>query len=74
MSLQDNLFILNHDVSTGEITQISTTEEKLAREQTPEQKAKQDAFIAELAIKESKKLEVLAKLGLTAEEAQALFG
>ena len=65
---------MEHNVATNEIRQIPTTEAELAREQTPEQKAKQDAFIAELAIKESKKLEVLAKLGLTAEEAQALFG
>lgn len=74
MSSQDNLFILNHDAVTGEITEIKVTEEELAREESPEKKAKREALATELALKESKKLAVLEKLGLTADEAAVLLG
>ena len=70
MSLQDNLYVLSHDVETGEITKIPTTETELQREVNPDLLAHQ----AELAKKDAARKAVYAKLGLTADEVAALLG
>jgi len=64
VSLQDNLYVLSHNVQTGEVTQIPTNEAELQREVNPDLLAYQ----AELAKKEAARKAVFEKLGLTEEE------
>ena len=70
MSLQDNLYVLSHNVETGEITQLPTNETELQRDVNPDLLAHQ----AELAKKEAARKAVYAKLGLTDDEITALLG
>lgn len=61
-----------HNVETGEITTREMTDEEVAvceAASREHNRKKQEA-----AAKEAKRQEVLAKLGLTADEAQALLG
>ena len=69
VSLQDNLYVLSHNVETGEVTQIPTNELELQREVNPNLLAHQ----AELAKKEAARKAVYAKLGLTDDEVAALL-
>ncbi len=70
VSLQDNLYVLSHNVETGEITQLPTNETELQRDVNPDLLAHQ----AELAKKETARKAVYAKLGLTDDEITALLG
>jgi hypothetical protein len=70
VSLQDNLYVLSHNVETGEITQLPTNETELQRDVNPDLLAHQ----AELAKKEAARKAVYAKLGLTDDEITALLG
>lgn len=65
----DNLFIVDHNVETGEITQIPTTEAELKRDSSLEMLAHRE----KVAKKETAKKAVLEKLGLTEEEAKLLL-
>ncbi len=60
------------DVVTGEVTYRDYTPEELAERE--QQRIEMDKHLAEVAAKEAKRQEVLAKLGLTAEEAKVLLG
>ena len=64
------------DCSTGAVEEIELTakeiaEMELAAQQAEEQKAREEE---EKAAKEAARAEILAKLGLTAEEAAVLLG
>ena len=64
------------DCSTGTVTEVELTAEEIAQREADalayaEQKAIEEA---EAAAKAAAKAEVLAKLGLTEEEAKALLG
>ena len=64
------------DCSTGAVEEIELTAEEiadmeLAAQQAEEQKAREEE---EKAAKEAARAEILAKLGLTAEEAAVLLG
>jgi poly(A) polymerase Pap1 len=61
-----------HNVETGEITTREMTEEEIAQMQ--EVANEQNRRKAEAQAKEAARQAVLTKLGLTAEEAQALLG
>jgi poly(A) polymerase Pap1 len=61
-----------HNVETGEITTREMTEEEIAQRQ--EVANEQNRRKAEAQAKEAARQAVLTKLGLTAEEAQALLG
>lgn len=60
------------DAITGDITYRDYTEEELAERE--KQRIEMNKHLEEIAAKEAKRQEVLAKLGLTAEEAKALLG
>ncbi len=60
------------DIATNEITYRDYTAEELAERE--KQQIEMDKHLAEIATKEAKRQEVLAKLGLTAEEAKVLLG
>jgi hypothetical protein len=72
MSMADNHFKVEHDVETGTITKVALTETELGDLAVEAQKA-QLSLDAEAA-RAVKKAAVLAKLGLTADEAAALLG
>jgi len=64
------------DCSTGTVTEVELTAEEIAQREADalayaEQKAQEEA---EAIAKAAAKAEVLAKLGLTEEEAKALLG
>jgi poly(A) polymerase Pap1 len=61
-----------HNVETGEITTREMTDEEIAQRQ--EVANEQNRRKAEAQAKEAARQAVLTKLGLTAEEAQALLG
>jgi len=61
-----------HNVETGEITTREMTEEEIAAAEKVS--AEQNRRKAEAEAKEAARQAVLTKLGLTAEEAQALLG
>lgn len=64
------------DCSTGEQTVIPLTDEEIAELEAAAAKAEADRKAAEeaAAAKEAARAEILAKLGLTAEEAAVLLG
>ncbi len=64
--------IIEHNVTTGEITEREETAEELA--QFEADKATEAARLAELAQNAAAKQALLDKLGITAEEAQLLLG
>lgn len=74
MSLQDNPIIFEHNVETGKIRQIETSEDDLNRALSAE-------FLAERQKREKIQIEklnarksILEKLGLTEQEASILLG
>tara|TARA_R110002126_G_scaffold43523_2_gene124734 strand:+ start:2094 stop:2303 length:210 start_codon:yes stop_codon:yes gene_type:complete len=68
MTKNNNLTILEHNASTGEIIERSMTEAEIAAAIADAQAATEAKSAAELA-----KENVLSKLGLTAEEAKLLL-
>lgn len=64
------------DCSTGEQTVVPLTDEEIAELEAAAAKAEADHKAAEeaAAAKEAARAEILAKLGLTAEEAAVLLG
>ena len=64
--------IIEHNATTGEITQREMTAEELAQFEADQVKAAERK--AAQAANEAARAELLAKLGLTAEEAQLLLG
>lgn len=64
------------DCSTGEQTVVPLTAEEIAELEAAAAKAEADRLAAEKAAadKEAARAEILAKLGLTAEEAAVLLG
>lgn len=64
VSSQVNLFIIEHNVQTGEIKEIPTTADELKIEISAEILAMREA----LATKEAARKAVFEKLGLTEEE------
>jgi hypothetical protein len=70
------MFRIIHDVDTGEITQIELTPEEIAENENnlaavaQIEKERQEVLSARAA----KKAELLAKLGITQEEAALLLG
>ena len=64
MSMADNLFILEHDVETGLVTEIPTTEQELNRATSDELLEKRESIAAKQAARKA----VFQKLGLTEEE------
>lgn len=64
--------IVVHNVETGEVVEREFNAEELAQQQAL--LAEQETKKAEQAAKEAARAEILAKLGLTAEEAAVLLG
>lgn len=64
------------DCSTGEQTVVPLTAEEIAELEAAAAQAEADRKAAEIeaAAKEAARAEILAKLGLTADEAKVLFG
>ena len=64
------------DCSTGEVTELPLTVEEIAQRQADAAKAESDrvAAEAEAVAKAAQKAELLAKLGITADEAKLLLG
>lgn len=64
------------DCSTGEQTVVPLTDEEIAELEAAAAKAEAERVAAEeaAAAKEAARAEILAKLGLTAEEAAVLLG
>lgn len=64
------------DCTTGVTTIVELTDEEIAANEAAAAKAEQDrlAAEAEAAAKEAARAAILAKLGLTAEEAAVLLG
>ena len=64
------------DCSTGAVEEIELTAEEIAEQEAAAAKAEADRLAAEkeAADKEAARAEILAKLGLTAEEAAVLLG
>jgi hypothetical protein len=66
---------INHDIQTGEVTEVSLTKneidelQKLAEKFAAEQTAQAEAMAAH----ETQKAALLAKLGITADEAKLLL-
>lgn len=69
------MFEIIHNVETGEVVERVFTEEELKTIQLAAQEAnnKQMLVDAEIAAKEMARAEILAKLGLTPEEAKLLL-
>jgi len=67
---------INHNVETGEITEIELTsnEIKELEKQYAETKLESDKAKAEAEAKESARQAILDRLGLTADEAKLLLG
>jgi hypothetical protein len=66
--MSKELTILEHNAETGEIIERPMTEQEIAQA-----KADAQAAIEDKAALETKKQEVLVKLGLTADEVTALL-
>jgi acyl-CoA reductase-like NAD-dependent aldehyde dehydrogenase len=64
--------IIEHNVTTGEVTEREETAEELA--QFEADKAAEAARQAEATAKAAERQAILDRLGLTAEEAQLLLG
>lgn len=73
MSTADDVFIIEHNVKTGEVVKIPTTEEALNRVLKPEDIER----LAKLEIQQAENLVkrqvLLDKLGITEEEAKLLL-
>ena len=63
---------LVHNVETGEVSEVELTTAELS--QVKADKAEQIAEAKEAKAKEDNKAELLARLGITAEEAALLLG
>lgn len=70
MSLQDNLFVIEHNVETGEVRELPISEQELKLEISPEILAMREAN----AQKEAARKAVFEKLGLTEDEIALILG
>lgn len=70
------MFRIEHNVETNEVTQIELTGAELKEweKATAKAEAEQAAFNAEAEAKAAAKAELLAKLGITEDEAKLLLG
>jgi hypothetical protein len=63
---------LEHNVETGEISEVEMSEEEVAQAKLDQQEAEKK--VADEAAKAADKAALLARLGITAEEAALLLG
>jgi len=63
---------LEHNVETGEISEVEMTKEEVAQAKLDQQEAAKK--VADEAAKAADKAALLARLGITAEEAALLLG